>query len=371
MIYFGDVVKMKKFFNFIFGKHCFIGQNQVVTFYINKLTEEKAEKFGAIKYKDSKFIKKLLRLSLKVENKLWEAVRLTTNTKLSNKSNKKLYEILKDFFNAYASFTAIYRFTRPSFYQRFIDGLKNKIPDPKEKNIIFLLKNEFYRLNFVPSNSLKQSATLLKRVGKRRFKMHNGYLDSFIRGRRLFKEIARRLKIKDVEVQNCTLEEIREYLINNKDVPREEIDNRIKYFKFLYHDGFFEITIKPEKSKEKIAENMDYTTIKGTPAYPGLIFGTARVIRESLGKISAQELKKIKKGEILITTSTSPDMMSAIVKAKAIVTDVGGLLSHAAIVSRELKKPCIIGTKIATKVLKDGDLVEVDANKGVVKILKK
>jgi len=53
------------------------------------------------------------------------------------------------------------------------------------------------------------------------------------------------------------------------------------------------------------------------------------------------------------------------------VTDEGGITCHAAIISRELKKPCIIGTKIATKVLKDGDLVEVDADKGIVKILKK
>jgi phosphoenolpyruvate synthase/pyruvate phosphate dikinase len=56
---------------------------------------------------------------------------------------------------------------------------------------------------------------------------------------------------------------------------------------------------------------------------------------------------------------------------KGFVTNEGGLLSHAAIVARELKKPCIIGTKIATKVLKDGDLVEVNADTGVVTILKK
>jgi pyruvate,water dikinase len=57
-------------------------------------------------------------------------------------------------------------------------------------------------------------------------------------------------------------------------------------------------------------------------------------------------------------------------KAAAFVTDEGGLGCHAAIISRELKKPCIVGTKIATKVLKDGNLVVVDANKGTVKILK-
>jgi pyruvate, water dikinase len=58
-------------------------------------------------------------------------------------------------------------------------------------------------------------------------------------------------------------------------------------------------------------------------------------------------------------------------KASAIITDEGGITSHAAIVSREMKKPCVIGTKIATKILKDGDLVEVDADRGIVNILKK
>ena len=58
-------------------------------------------------------------------------------------------------------------------------------------------------------------------------------------------------------------------------------------------------------------------------------------------------------------------------KAKAIVTDEGGITCHAAIVSRELGKVCVVGTKIATQIFKDGDMVEVDANKGVVRIIKR
>lgn len=76
-------------------------------------------------------------------------------------------------------------------------------------------------------------------------------------------------------------------------------------------------------------------------------------------------------GDILVTGMTTPDFLSAIRKSAGFVTDEGGITCHAAIVSRELKKPCIIGTKIATQILKDGDLVEVDANKGIVKILEK
>ncbi len=82
--------------------------------------------------------------------------------------------------------------------------------------------------------------------------------------------------------------------------------------------------------------------------------------------LSAKEVKKMKKGEILVAPMTSPDYIQAMRRAKAIITDVGGVMSHAAVVSRELGIPCIVGTKVATKVLRDGDLVEVDAEKGVV-----
>ena len=76
-------------------------------------------------------------------------------------------------------------------------------------------------------------------------------------------------------------------------------------------------------------------------------------------------------GDILISITTHPDFITAMQKVSAFVTDEGGMMSHAVIVSRELNKPCIVGTKIATKVLRDGDLVEVDAERGIVKILKR
>lgn len=76
-------------------------------------------------------------------------------------------------------------------------------------------------------------------------------------------------------------------------------------------------------------------------------------------------------GEILVSTMTQPELMKGMINAAAFITDEGGLLCHAAIIARELQKPCIIGTKIATKILEDGDLVEVDADSGIVKILEK
>lgn len=68
---------------------------------------------------------------------------------------------------------------------------------------------------------------------------------------------------------------------------------------------------------------------------------------------------------------TTPDFVPAMQRAAAIVTDEGGILCHAAIIAREMRKPCVIGTKIATRVFKDGDLIEVDADKGIVRKLTK
>ncbi len=87
--------------------------------------------------------------------------------------------------------------------------------------------------------------------------------------------------------------------------------------------------------------------------------------------LDPHNFEKVKKGDILVAPRTSPEYVFVMKKVGAVITDTGGLTSHAAIVSRELNVPCIIGTKIATQVLKDGDLVEVDADSGMVKILNK
>jgi len=83
-----------------------------------------------------------------------------------------------------------------------------------------------------------------------------------------------------------------------------------------------------------------------------------------------KDMPKMKKGDIMLSETTYPALVPAMKKAAAIVTNIGGLTCHAAIVARELKIPCVVGTKIATKVLHDGQLVEVDADKGIVKIIK-
>ena len=109
---------------------------------------------------------------------------------------------------------------------------------------------------------------------------------------------------------------------------------------------------------------METGELKGEVAYKGKVVGKVKVV------LLKEKLDDVQEGDILVSSMTTPLFIPAMKKAAAFITDEGGITCHAAIIARELKKPCIIGTKIATQILKDGDLVEVDANTGVVKILK-
>ena len=120
-----------------------------------------------------------------------------------------------------------------------------------------------------------------------------------------------------------------------------------------------------EKVTNEIADS-DGSTLKGNIGSKGsspIIRGIVRILN------TPQEMERLKDGEILITAMTTPEYVPAMRRSLAIITDEGGVTCHAAIVSRELGKPCIIGTKIATKFLKNGELIEMDMEKGTIKKL--
>ncbi|MFA4701639.1 phosphoenolpyruvate synthase [Pyrococcus kukulkanii] len=120
-------------------------------------------------------------------------------------------------------------------------------------------------------------------------------------------------------------------------------------------------TLKEETAGEEVEEVEEAEVIlKGLGASPGIGAGRVVVI------FDASEIDKVKEGDVLVTTMTNPDMVPAMKRAAAIITDEGGRTSHAAIVSRELGIPCVVGTKEATKKLKTGMYVTVDGARGLV-----
>jgi pyruvate,water dikinase len=117
---------------------------------------------------------------------------------------------------------------------------------------------------------------------------------------------------------------------------------------------------KEEKGEEKMEHHELKVLVKGLTASPGIASGKAKYIKD------VSELSRIQDGDILVTVMTNPDMVPAMRKANAVVTEEGGRTCHAAIVSRELGIPCIVGAKSATSILKEGLEVTVDAIRGVV-----
>lgn len=190
----------------------------------------------------------------------------------------------------------------------------------------------------------------------------NHFLFKFI------EELARRMKITKKEALYITGQEIKDGLLKGK-INRKELRARIKKcFIFISPKGY---KILSGKEAEDIDMRVFYrdlgsiNKVKGVVASPGKVQGKARVLKNNL------EISKFKKDEILVTNNTTPEFVPAMKKAGAIITEQGGITTHAAIVSRELGVPCIIGVKDATRILKTGYIIEVDADKGLVKIVKK
>ncbi len=174
------------------------------------------------------------------------------------------------------------------------------------------------------------------------------------------------LSLKDAT--NLSALEIKEFLETGKLPDLKHIKlrsaNKALYF---FHQGIIEATTDEKTIQENFAAleagNKGITELKGTTACKGKAQGTVKIITHS------DHLQKIQEGDIFVAKYTFPSFTPFMLKCAAIVTDEGGITSHAAIVSREYNKPCVINTKRATSILKDGDVVEVDAERGTIKIL--
>jgi len=185
----------------------------------------------------------------------------------------------------------------------------------------------------------------------------------------LFKEVAKRGGLTLEQFRFLSFPEYNQILLEYKDLSKIT-NQRIRHSihisdhgKTVIYQGEAakKISKKIKRVKEKGLSKSGQAELKGNPAYPGKATGKVKIIN------TTQEMMKMHQGDILVSHMTNPDIVPVMKMASAIVTDLGGITCHAAIISRELNIPCIIGTKIATQVLKDGDRVEIDANKGIVK----
>jgi phosphoenolpyruvate synthase/pyruvate phosphate dikinase len=261
---------------------------------------------------------------------------------------------------------------KPYIEKNFSDELArifNPTKELSELNEIFLNRKKDFEKILKKLKPNTELTSLLK------FLKENVYLRDYrdmirqklnLRLKTFYLEIGKRLDLTIEEVAALTNKEIIECLKNNTTFPKHEIKKRKQAYLLIQKGSQYEIwsgskAIALAKKEIKSQKISNTKSLKGITGNSGKAKGLARIVYTN------KDLHKVRTGDILVTTMTRQDFIIALRKAAAVVTDEGSVTAHSAIIARELKKPCVVGTEIATKVLKDGDLVEVDATKGIVK----
>jgi len=245
------------------------------------------------------------------------------------------------------------------------------------KNILIVLDKTFLQLLccylyfvYLGYGGDKPAIKKFLRYNKKRFeKIRNSGVDAHM-DKNFPKLFGKLSKEHQTLIQFMARKELLRFL-RGKEFDLDKIRQRKKEYLLITKNGktreygFNKIKSVLRKELLNITKSEKISELRGRIANKGVARGRAVVV------YVARDYGKLKKGDILITPMTKPDIVPFLSKVRAIVTDDGGALSHASIISRELNIPCVVGTRFATDLLKDGDLVEVDAESGIVRIIKR
>lgn len=248
-------------------------------------------------------------------------------------------------------------------------SFEEKLQKLKEMNDKIRTEREMVLNELNPDPSIRNLADMLSEMTYMKDYVREALSRSIYSSRNIFAEISRRIGKKKDFVMTMTPEEIN-YALHGGLYEDWEIENRVKH-NILVYDWEKEDPLVYTGEKGRVMElnfkfeKTEVNEVQGSVASLGHAIGKAKII------LSQADFSKFEQGDILISPMTTPDFVPLMKKAAAIVTDEGGVTCHAAIVSRELGVPCVIGTQIASKVFKDGELIEVKANHGVVRRVEK
>ncbi|MBD3310486.1 hypothetical protein GF351_04660 [Candidatus Woesearchaeota archaeon] len=180
---------------------------------------------------------------------------------------------------------------------------------------------------------------------------------------RYLAHLSKRTGIDEDDLAYADISEMKKVIAG--EIAVEVLQKRKKGSLWVY--GKEGLEVYPEDEVKDSVDDMlgashdDVEELKGVAASLGKATGEVKIV------VKKADMQKMKQGDVLVSPMTRPEHVPAMKKAAAIVTDEGGVTCHAAVISREMKIPCIVGTRIATKSLKDRDKVEVDADKGIVR----
>jgi len=185
----------------------------------------------------------------------------------------------------------------------------------------------------------------------------------------LYAELDRRLGYPPNGSLYLVRDEMETFFQTGRHPDRELIIQRMKGYGLIRQSPKPMQIVSGRALRQLIRQELGNRTVERVKQFSGTVGSVGQATGRARIVITKHDLRRMKNGEVLVAVTTHPDFVPAMKKAVAIVTDEGGITSHAAIVSRELKIPCIVGAKIATASLQDGDRVSVDAQRGIVRKL--
>lgn len=269
--------------------------------------------------------------------------------------------------NDYATITSL---TAEGVYEKICDHIQNSTVDALLSHEQTVAEDRTRKAECIQRNHLSPDIQHLFAffVTLATFREHRKAYNQMASGviRRFVVEVAKRTEIGTDLLERLFIAEI-PMIFNLRKEDLHTLERRVEGMFLLSPDPVTRVPYYGEDGQELfnalqagIHRNAE---LRGKPAYSGVVRGVVRLV------LTQADFSKMQKGDILVAPNTRPEYVPIMKKAAAIITDEGGITSHAAIISRELKIPCIVGVQSATALLRDGDRVEVDAVAGVIRHL--
>lgn len=357
-------------------------------YYLNDSDETEAE-FSFNLLKDSGKTKEIIsNYSIAFSNldKFSEVLEKIEPAKLGDDELKNIFQ---EMINIFSKILESYKETEEARFKKIEEYLNNwlvqNLGDEAKKAFLQLTSHEEISYS-IDENKIKLLEKLgadqtlynyifaISKLSSLRLEMKEKFLGIFPKIAPVLTEIGIRYGIKE-ELFIISSDELKKILDNEAEPEKGSYNDRLKGYAFVQQNGKREIVSGKEfedleKHIHDLTVKKEIMEIAGQTAMSGKATGRVRKIID-YQKEWESYIKNFSKGDIIVTGMTQPNIVVLTGKASAIITDEGGVICHAAIISREFGVPCIVGTRVSTKILEEGELIEVDADNGIIKRLEK
>jgi len=371
------------------GDYVTLVKPPVSEFYYLNDTENMEAEIGYSTFKEKDKVMEMISLyktSLEKLDSFYNELKVINIKEISDDGLKETWQKIIEIFS---EMTQVYMNTEAAKFKkiekRITEFLEQKIKDKINIQEIFLKLTSSEKNSLFGEEKLRVLKELeaeeeiynftlaISELSPLRLEIKNRYLIILPQILYILMEIGLRNGLNEQEVFAITLNELQEVLQEKTKPDKNTYAERLKGHAIIKQDGKKEVITGKEFDKlsrhiQNLTANKNITEIKGQIAMKGKVVGKVRKLIDYKREMESF-MKSFNKGDIIVTGMTQPNITVFADKAAAIITDEGGITSHAAIISRELGIPCIVGTKVATKILEEGELIEVDADSGVVRRL--